>query len=227
MQKVEQGGLELAGAPAVGRTSLLAKRVLDLAVAVPMLIALAPVMLLVALAVRLDSPGPALFRQQRLGKDRRPFTVLKFRSMYVDADEAVHRWAVRQFAAGRPVAVVDGKPQYKPSDDPRITRVGRFIRTTGLDELPQLFNVIRGEMSLVGPRPAIPYELEHYQAHHYRRFAVPPGITGLWQVRRGPATSLEDMIRQDLEYIESVSLWLDLKILLATVPVVLLKRCAF
>ncbi|HEY8489598.1 MAG TPA: sugar transferase, partial [Dehalococcoidia bacterium] len=182
---------------------------------------------LVALAVRLDSPGPALFRQERLGKDRRPFTVLKFRSMYVDADEAVHRWAVRQFAAGRPVAVVDGKPQYKPSDDPRITRVGRFIRTTGLDELPQLINVIRGEMSLVGPRPAIPYELEHYQEWHYRRFAVPPGITGLWQVRRGPETSLEDMVRQDVEYIQSVSPWLDLKILLATVPVVLFKRCAF
>jgi lipopolysaccharide/colanic/teichoic acid biosynthesis glycosyltransferase len=227
MRRAEQRGLGLEAAPDSARAVLPAKRALDLAIGVPMAAVLAPLMLLVALAVKLDSPGPALFRQERLGKDRRPFTMLKFRSMYVNSDEGVHRRAVQQFASGRPAAVVDGKPQYKPSDDPRITRVGRFIRTTGLDELPQLINVIRGEMSLVGPRPAIAYELDFYKDWHYKRFAVPPGITGRWQVHRGPTTSLDDMIRQDVAYIESVSPWLDLKILFATVPVVVFRRCAF
>ena len=227
MQPLVQSGVGLSAAPSLkGRTRVMVKRALDLTVSISLLLFLSPLMTVIAAAIKLDSQGGVLFKQQRLGKGGRPFMILKFRSMYVGADHSVHRQAVRNFAAGRPVSFVNGKPWFKLSQDPRVTRVGRLLRATGLDELPQLINVIRGDMSLVGPRPAIPYELEFYKDWHHQRFAVRPGISGLWQVKRNGATSLDDMVKQDIEYIRSFSIRLDLKIMLATIPKVVLRGWA-
>ncbi len=202
------------------------KRSLDVAVAVMVLAWLAPVWGAIALAIALDSPGGVLFRQRRLGRGRRPFTMYKFRTMHVGADDAFHRQAVARWARGTPCQV-DGRSAYKPERDPRVTRVGRFLRLTGLDEVPQLLNVLRGDMSLVGPRPAIPYELEHYRPWYHRRFVVKPGITGLWQVNRHLAPSLEEAMALDLAYVRRMSLRLDLEVLARTVPLVLGKRLSF
>jgi lipopolysaccharide/colanic/teichoic acid biosynthesis glycosyltransferase len=183
------------------------------------------VFVICAAVIYLDSPGPVLFRQQRIGLYGRPFTFLKFRSMRVDADSAPHR----QFAT----AFIQGKAQPQPSDsgqlyklvrDRRVTRVGHFLRRSSLDELPQLWNVLRGEMSLVGPRPPIPYEVECYRPEHLRRLTVKPGITGLWQVSGRSATTFEQMVALDVAYIRRRSLLLDLSILWRTVPVVLLRK---
>ena len=213
--------------PAWGRVQVALKRSLDLIVALLALIILAPVLVLIGLAIRLDSPGPALFKQQRVGKGGQLFTTMKFRSMFSGADDRTHREALRKLASGEPVSIVDGRPAFKPAGDIRVTRVGRFLRATGLDELPQAINVLRGEMSVVGPRPAIPYELELYKDWHYRRFAVRPGITGLWQIRRRATTNLDDVITQDLEYIDSFSLWLDIRIILITVPKIVFHAWSF
>jgi lipopolysaccharide/colanic/teichoic acid biosynthesis glycosyltransferase len=174
----------------------------------------------IALAICLDSPGGVLFRQTRLGLGGRPFTIYKFRTMRADADDALHRRAVARWAAGRGYPAAGGC-LYKPERDPRVTPVGRCLRLTGLDELPQLLNVLRGEMSLVGPRPALPYELEHYRPCYYERFRVRPGITGLWQVNRRRAPSLEEAMALDRQYVRRLSLRLDLAILLQTVPLLL------
>ena len=222
------GNVVIADAPpAWGRLRMAFKRSLDLTVAVLALIVLAPVMLAIGLAIRLDSPGPALFKQKRVGKGGQLFTTIKFRTMFADADDRSHRDALRKLAAGEPVSIVNGRPVFKPAGDLRVTRVGRFLRATGLDELPQAINVVRGEMSVVGPRPAIPYELELFKDWYYRRFAVRPGITGLWQIRRRATTSLDDVIRQDLEYIDSFSPWLDIRIILITVPKIIFRAWSF
>ncbi|HZP27018.1 MAG TPA: sugar transferase [Dehalococcoidia bacterium] len=205
----------------------LVKRVLDLALALPALIVLAPLMALTALAIKLDSRGPVFFRQERLGLEGEAFTMFKFRSMFDDTPDAEHRRAIEAFARGEPIAIEDGRGTYKPKQDARVTRVGRFLRASGLDELPQLFNVLRGEMSIVGPRPAIPYELDLYANWAYRRFAVRPGITGLWQVRRNDATNLEEMIRLDIEYVDKVSPLLDLKLIGATIPRIFFRGWGF
>jgi lipopolysaccharide/colanic/teichoic acid biosynthesis glycosyltransferase len=205
----------------------LVKRALDLALALPALILLSPLMALAALAIRLDSRGPIFFRQERLGLEGESFTMYKFRSMFDETPDAEHRRAIEAFARGEPIAIEDGRGTYKPKEDARVTRVGRFLRATGLDELPQLFNVLRGEMSIVGPRPAIPYELDLYEKWAYRRFAVRPGITGLWQVRRDDATNLQEMIRLDIEYVDEVSPWLDLKLIGATIPRIFLRGWGF
>ncbi|HKC72996.1 MAG TPA: sugar transferase [Chloroflexota bacterium] len=212
---------DLPAAPASTRY-LACKRVLDIVLAALAGIALSPVLVAIALLVRWTSPGPAIYRQRRIGQDRRPFTLYKFRSMYRDQSEELHRMAIQRFLQGMPI---DGDAtsleRYKLHADARITPVGRVLRRTSLDELPQLWNVIRGDMSLVGPRPPIPYELEHYEARHLRRLSVPPGLTGLWQVRGRSRVTFEQMVALDLEYIAHRSLLLDLKILLATVPTVL------
>jgi lipopolysaccharide/colanic/teichoic acid biosynthesis glycosyltransferase len=227
MERAEENTIAHDASPEVSRLRFAAKRGLDLIVATLALIVFSPVMAAVALAIRLDSAGPALFRQQRLGKDRKPFTIFKFRSMYVNSDDASHREAVRLFAEGKPTVGEDGTTSFKPVNDPRVTRVGKFIRATGLDELPQIFNVLRGEMSVVGPRPAIEYELDLYEDWYYRRFSVPPGITGLWQISRSKTTDLEDMVRQDVEYADSFSIWWDVKIILLTVPKIVLRGWSF
>jgi len=201
-----------------------ARRTLDLLVAGTVLLVLAVPLLLIAIAIRIDSGGPALFRQQRVGRDRRTFTMLKFRTMYRDADVAPHREYVRTLIDGEDNR--HGGELYKLSVDNRITRVGGFLRRWSLDELPQLINVLFGQMALVGPRPVIPYEVEMYPDAYLRRFKVKPGLTGLWQVSGRNERTYDEMVRFDIEYAESASLMLDLRILAKTMPVVLRRQGA-
>ena len=201
------------------------KRALDIVGALVGIVLASPFMLATAVAVAVTSPGPVIFRQTRLGKGGVPFVLYKFRSMRIDADDRIHREYVANLIQGNLHAINQGddsRPLYKMSADPRITRVGRFIRATSLDELPQFFNVLKGDMSLVGPRPPLQYEAEKYQSWHLRRvLQARPGITGLWQVEGRSTTSFDDMVRLDLRYIRHCSLLLDLKILLKTIVVVL------
>ena len=198
--------------------SLAIKRAIDLAGSVVGVIVVSPLLLMIAAAIKVSSPGPVLFRQERLGQDGVPFTVFKFRSMYARSDATPHMQFIKQYIAG---ASADGAI-YKLTQDSRVTPIGGFLRKTSLDELPQLFNVLKGEMSLVGPRPPIPYELEGYDVWHRRRvLEAKPGITGLWQVTGRSRLRFDDMVRLDLRYATRWSLWLDLKILIRTVRVVL------
>jgi lipopolysaccharide/colanic/teichoic acid biosynthesis glycosyltransferase len=200
-----------------------AARVLDLTIAGLVLLVLVPVIALTVLAVRLSSPGPVLFRQRRLGRGMRPFTVLKFRTMRADADSKLHREYVRSLINADPAPHEHGE-LYKLVVDPRVTKVGRFLRSWSLDEVPQLLNVLRGDMSLVGPRPVIEYEVEQYPDWYLQRFAVKPGLTGLWQVSGRNERTYEEMIRFDVEYAERRSLWLDLRILARTALVVMRRQ---
>jgi len=175
-------------------------------------------MLLIALAIRLDSPGPVLFRQTRVGRGGRPFTLYKFRSMVAEAEMARASLAELNQADG---------PLFKIKDDPRCTRVGRILRRFSLDELPQFYNVLRGEMSLVGPRPALPEEVAQYQDWHKKRLEVTPGLTGLWQVRGRSELTFDEMMLLDIYYAENWSLGLDLRILLETIPKVLTGQGAY
>jgi lipopolysaccharide/colanic/teichoic acid biosynthesis glycosyltransferase len=200
-------------------------RALDMALSAILLLVLAPVFLALAAAIRLDSPGRVLYRQRRVGRDLGGFTVNKFRTMHSGAGHETHRQFVIGLIAGQQTQ--DAEPNFfKMANDDRVTRVGRFLRKSSLDELPQLWNVLRGDMSLVGPRPPIPYEVEHYPPHWFDRFAVKPGMTGLWQVSGRSELTLEEMIALDVEYARSRSLWLNLRILARTVPVVFVGRGA-
>jgi exopolysaccharide biosynthesis polyprenyl glycosylphosphotransferase len=210
---------ELDGVPiysmAVGpdrALGLAAKRIVDIAVSALLLFALAPVMAIVAVAIVRDSPGPAIFRQRRVGVNGRVFNVIKFRTMSVDAEQRLEELLQHNEIRG---------PAFKIAEDPRITRSGRWMRRTSLDELPQLWNVLRGQMSLVGPRPPLPIEVAKYDVWHRRRLSMKPGITGLWQVdaRRDP--DFDRWVETDLQYIDNWSFWLDLKIIARTVPAVL------
>ena len=197
-----------------------------------MLLLLTPVLAAIAIAIRFDSPGPAIFRQRRVGRGRRPFTVMKFRTMHQGVAHDPHREFVIGLIKGEtpaPDAESEESPglYYKMIGDTRVTRVGRLLRRSSLDELPQLWNVLRGEMSLVGPRPAIPYEVEHYPPHWFARFEVKPGVTGLWQVSGRSQVTLEEMVRLDVDYARRRSLWLNVWILLRTVPAVLGARGAW
>lgn len=198
------------------------RRCFDFLVAAVLLLVASPLLILIALAIRIDSKGPVLFRQRRVGRDRREFTILKFRTMRHDADATRHRKYVQTLIGGNSQA--ERGRLYKLSVDDRITRVGRFLRSWSLDELPQLINVLRGEMALVGPRPVIPYEVEMYPEDYLRRFAVKPGLTGLWQVSGRNERTYDEMVSFDIEYAEADSLLLDLRILLKTVPVVLRRQ---
>ena len=213
---------ETSSRPAVG---FRLKRVVDIAGSLAVVVLLSPIMLVTALAVALTSPGPVIFRQTRLGKRGVPFVFYKFRSMVVGSDDQIHREYVESLIQGRHDDINQGDastPHYKIKADPRVTRVGGFIRSTSIDELPQLFNVLKGDMSLVGPRPPLPYEAEKYQSWHLRRvLEIRPGITGLWQVEGRSRTSFDDMVRLDLRYIRNCSPLLDLKILIKTAMVVL------
>jgi lipopolysaccharide/colanic/teichoic acid biosynthesis glycosyltransferase len=209
------------------------KRAMDVVLASLLLIALLPLLLLIAIAIKLDSPGPVLFVQNRVGARRRShrgrtvwavvqFPVYKFRSMVQNANQAVHRAHIQAFVEER----LDTAGTVKLTGDARVTRAGRILRRTSLDELPQLFNVLRGEMSLVGPRPVPIYEAAAYLDWHRERLAALPGITGLWQVRGRGQVTFTEMVRMDIEYVRNQSLWLDIKILAATVPAVLSARGA-
>jgi lipopolysaccharide/colanic/teichoic acid biosynthesis glycosyltransferase len=201
-------------------------RVLDIVLASLLLTMLSPLVVLIAIAIRLDSPGSAIFRQQRLGRGMKPFTVCKFRTMRDGVSQEVHQAFVASLIAGaRPDRQGNG-PRFKLAHDDRVTRIGHLLRRTSLDELPQLLNVMRGEMSLVGPRPPIPYEVERYPAQWFERFGVKPGITGLWQVSGRCELTHTQMIQLDLEYIARRSLALNLWIVLRTVPAVFSGRGA-
>jgi lipopolysaccharide/colanic/teichoic acid biosynthesis glycosyltransferase len=202
------------------------KRVMDIAGSGVMLAICGPLLVVIALAIKATSKGPVLFRQQRVGQYGQHFTFLKFRSMRVDNNHSVHQEFVTRLIAGeakKDLASGSGGAVYKLTNDDRITRVGKFLRRTSLDELPQFLNVLKGDMSLVGPRPPIPYEVAAYQTWHRRRvLEVKPGITGLWQVTGRSRVSFDEMVRLDLRYATSWSPWLDLKILLRT-PIAVIK----
>jgi lipopolysaccharide/colanic/teichoic acid biosynthesis glycosyltransferase len=202
------------------RSLLVVKRIIDVVGSLLGLILSSPVFLAIALAIKVSSKGPVLFKQQRVGQFGQCFTFLKFRSMYVNNDHFVHQEFVTELIASEAKSEAsngNGAGAYKLKDDKRITRLGAFLRRTSLDELPQLFNVLKGEMSLVGPRPAIPYELAAYQTWHRRRvLETKPGITGVWQVTGRSRVRFDEMVRMDLRYAMSWSPWLDLKILLRT-----------
>lgn len=199
----------------------LSKRALDLLLASACLILLSPLLVVVAVVVRLTSPGPALFRQTRLGRGQKPFVLYKFRTMYAGSSDDVHRQYVVQLLTLDQPATGGRRGLYKLEDDARITKVGRLLRRTSIDELPQLFNVIRGEMSLVGPRPALPWESELIGTAHARRFLVSPGLTGLWQVSGRNSLTMKEGLDLDIEYVDRRSFTLDISILARTVPVVL------
>lgn len=201
-----------------------AKRILDVVIASIALLLLWPVLLLIAVAVRLDSPGPALFRQKRVGRWGREFVLYKFRSMRQNVDENELRAFAKQYINGH--GGPNGQSLFKPHNDRHITRLGRFLRRTSLDELPQLINVLKGEMSLVGPRPVVAYEVAEYDSWHLRRLDVLPGITGLAQINGRSKLPWKEVVRLDIEYVEKCSFWLDLLILIKTIPVVFSTRSA-
>ena len=213
------------------RLSRSLKRLIDVSGSLLALILLAPFLAIIGLVIKLTSEGPIFFRQERLGQYGAPFTFLKFRSMYTDTDAAIHREYITQFITGsaeQHQSDDNGSIVYKLTRDPRVTSVGRFLRRTSLDELPQFLNVLRGEMSLVGPRPPIAYECDRYQTWHRRRLLeVKPGITGLWQVSGRSKLKFDDMVRLDLRYAKAWSLGLDLKILFRTPRAVLSKEGAY
>jgi len=216
---------DLAGVPLIsvraiglGRTALIVKRAMDIAGATLALVLGAPVLALLAVAIRLDSPGRVIFSQTRVGQNGSRFRMLKFRSMRMGSED--------ELESLRGLNESDG-PTFKIRDDPRVTRVGRILRRHSLDELPQFWNVLRGEMSLVGPRPPLPDEVARYQDWHVRRLEVRPGLTGLWQVSGRSLLSFDEQVLLDIHYVENWSIWLDLQILLRTVPQVLLADGAF
>ena len=210
----------LARPPLAGRRAaapdLWWKRPFDVVLGTILLLAALPVILCLGVAVELEDAGPAFFAQDRVGLRGRQFRIWKLRSMRAGADQAAHRRTAADWFTGRAAG-----DRFKTLADPRITRVGRLLRRFDLDELPQLFNVLRGDMSLVGPRPAIPYELAHYEPDYFRRLAVPPGMTGLWQVSGRDRLSAAEMMELDLRYVREASPWLDLRVLARTGPALL------
>jgi exopolysaccharide biosynthesis polyprenyl glycosylphosphotransferase len=207
------------------RPMLIVKRAIDVVGSTVMLVLCSPSFLVIALAVKLSSKGPVFFRQRRVGQYGRSFTFLKFRTMYVNNDPSVHKEFVTKLIASREHGseAGSGEKVFKIRDDKRITRVGGFLRRTSLDELPQFLNVLWGDMSLVGPRPPIPYELAAYQTWHRRRLLdVKPGITGLWQVTGRSRVKFDEMVRLDLRYATTWTPWLDLRILVRT-PLAVIK----
>lgn len=209
-------GVPLVGIPPVrlARLSKLVKRTIDISASALLLVLTAPVFVYIAFRIRRDSPGPVFFRQTRLGMYMRPFTALKFRTMYVDADVSQHREYIRATMSSQAVAGSNGL--YKLDQEHAVTPFGRWLRRTSLDELPQLINVLRGDMSLVGPRPCIPYETENFAPHQFDRFLVPAGITGLWQVMARAHASFGEALDMDVAYARGWSLGLDLRLLFRT-----------
>lgn len=211
---------------------LVTKRLLDIVISAIGLIILWPLLLAIAIAIKIDSPGPAIFSQNRVRGSQAPdepgpeecvFRFFKFRSMYVNADSGIHRRYVREYINGNSHKINNGdssKPVYKIKRDPRITRVGRFLRRTSLDELPQLYNILTGDMSLVGPRPSLPYEVAMYDDLQKQRLLPQAGLTGLWQVSGRTTLTFDEMVQLDIQYARRRSLWLDLSILLRTLPAI-------
>jgi len=207
----------------VSRSRQVFKRVLDLVCASTLLLLGWPILLIATIAIKLTSRGPVIFRQERVGLNGRIFDCYKFRSMYMENDPKYHRQFAREWIYDTEKSKQEegGKIVHKLTSDPRITSVGRVLRMFSIDELPQVVNVLKGDMSMVGPRPPLPYEVSLYRTWHLRRLDVMPGLTGLWQVSGRNLVSFEEMVRLDLQYIENWSVWLEIKILLKTVWVVL------
>ena len=211
------------------KASLLAKRVMDIAGSLFAIALSSPLLIAAAITIKLTSKGPVFFRQERIGQFGRKFTCLKLRSMTMGNNQAVHEEFVRNFIAGESLSLPAGKEGvYKLTTDARVTKIGKLLRRTSMDEIPQFFNVLTGDMSLVGPRPPIQYEVQRYDLWHKRRYlTVKPGITGLWQVTGRSRIKFDDMVRLDLKYARTWSLWLDIKILLRTPHAVLIGDGAF
>jgi lipopolysaccharide/colanic/teichoic acid biosynthesis glycosyltransferase len=204
------------------------KRALDVVGSVALLILCSPLLATIAALVKVSSKGPVFFRQERVGEGEKPFTMLKFRTMYTGVDQGSHQEFVTRFikSSGAVNEPVKDAP-FKIANDPRVTPLGRFLRKTSLDELPQFWNVVRGEMALVGPRPPLAYEVQQYQPWHTRRILeAKPGITGLWQVKGRSRTTFDDMVRLDIRYARTCSIWTDIKILLATPAAVITGKGA-
>ena len=235
----------LAEPAEAGASYRIAKRAVDLVLASLAIILLSPLLLVLAVAIAVDSPGPIIFSQQRIRGRRRedgdedekvwltePFTLFKFRTMRFRADHSIHREYMSAYLTGDEQRLRELRPErkegdsYRPANDPRVTRLGAILRKFSLDEIPQLWNVIRGEMSLVGPRPPVPYEVEMYSERALRRLACKPGLTGWAQVRGRTSIGFEELLRLDLDYLDRRSTLFDLKILFLTVPVVLSRRGA-
>ncbi len=206
-------------APARGQEAV--KRLIDLSVSLVLLFIVAPVLLLLLCLVRLTSDGPAFFRQERVGRDMRSFTMLKLRTMYADCHDEVHRDYVTRMLLDEEPAEAGEDGLFKLDGDPRVTRLGAWLRRTSLDELPQLLNVLRGDMSLVGPRPVLRWEAEMFEERYRRRFLVKPGISGLWQVSGRSRLTMREALELDIEYVDRYSLTLDLIIMFRTVPAIL------
>jgi lipopolysaccharide/colanic/teichoic acid biosynthesis glycosyltransferase len=201
------------------------KRLLDVAFTLVLLVPFGLVMALVALSVMMTSEGPVLYRQRRVGENGAEFEMLKFRSMHVNNDDETHRKAIERYMQGQALNGDGSGPNaFKLGHDPRITPVGRFIRKTSLDELPQLFNVLRGEMTLVGPRPPLPYEIRMYSPRDWLRLAAKPGLTGPWQVYGRSRVPFREMVEMDIAYLERQSLLEDIKLMALTVPVMVAAR---
>jgi exopolysaccharide biosynthesis polyprenyl glycosylphosphotransferase len=218
---VNQGGKPL---------QIFLKRVIDIVISIAVLVISLPFSIAIALIIKITSKGPVLFKQERIGKDGNPFIFLKLRTMRTGASDERHRQFCRDFikgsiSAGDPGG--DKEVTYKIVDDPRITGIGRFLRKSSLDELPQFINILKGDMTLVGPRPSLKYEYKYYNDWHKRRVLVKPGLTGLWQVSGRSNVSFQEMINLDLYYIENWSIILDIKIILRTIPVVLFGKGAY
>ena len=211
--------LKRAGWVGVVQGTYLIKRLLDIAVSAVLLVLLLPLFLSVALAIRLEDPGPVLFKQTRVGRWGALFTMWKFRSMFTDAEERKKALMAQNEMAGGVL--------FKMKDDPRVTKVGRIIRKTSIDELPQLWNVLKGEMSLVGPRPPVPQEVNQYSLADRRRLEAIPGITCIWQVSGRSNIPFDQQVELDVQYIQSQSIWTDFKILLKTIPALLLGSGAY
>ena len=204
---------------------LRAKRVLDILFTLLIFIPLCLVMAIIAVCIRLDSKGSIFYRQKRVGLNGVEFDMLKFRSMYANSNDALHRQSIEKYMNGQKIQDDgDAAMSYKQANDPRITRVGRFIRKTSLDELPQFLNVLRGEMSLVGPRPPVPYEVERYSQRDWLRLAGKPGLTGTWQVYGRSKVTFQEMVTMDIDYLQRQSMSEDVKLIFLTVPVMVQGR---
>jgi lipopolysaccharide/colanic/teichoic acid biosynthesis glycosyltransferase len=219
------------------------KRILDVIFVLATSIFTLPLMLLIAILIKLDSAGPVIYRQKRVGAERwekegfsywreKEFTIYKFRTMYNGSNHKLHYDFIKAYIEGDHKRMLDLQPDQstvkmnKLNGDPRVTRVGKFLRKTSLDELPQFWNVLIGEMTLVGPRPPIPYEVEMYRPWHRRRLASVPGLTGWWQVKGRCTTNFDEMVRLDIEYLEKQSFWLDVKVILLTIPAIITGKGA-
>ncbi len=207
--------------------SKIQKRCIDVFGATLGILLFMPLFITIALLIKLSSKGPVFFIQERIGKNGKPFRLFKFRSMKVDCDDSIHRDFVRKLIRGENILDADGNEIYKIRKDPRITPLGHILRKTSLDELPQFFNVLKGDMSLVGPRPAIPYEVAQYNHWHCRRITAKPGITGFWQVEGRSFTSFDGMVRMDIHYIENWSVLMDLQLIFKTPLIIFSSRGAY